>query len=123
MDLSKELSEILLYYTDVVDDVVDKVASDVCRDGVKKVKELAPKKRPEYYKGFTSKKIPKGRVIYNKTYPGLTHLLEKGHATRGRKGRTRAFPHMKPTEEFVNKEFEKRLKEGIEKIWKILLGF
>lgn len=42
----------------------------------------------------------------------LTHLLEKGHATRNG-GRTRAFPHIKYGDEYAKSELPKRIKEAI----------
>ncbi|MCQ2979631.1 MAG: hypothetical protein MJ245_07530 [Clostridia bacterium] len=44
----------------------------------------------------------------------LTHLLEKGHATRNGK-RTRKFPHIKYGDEYVKKELPKRIEEAIKK--------
>ncbi|KAK9680615.1 hypothetical protein QE152_g38973 [Popillia japonica] len=44
-------------------------------------------------------------VVHNKKKPGLTHLLENGHALR-QGGRARAIPHIKPVEEQCIKEYE-----------------
>ena len=53
-------------------------------------------------------------TIHNKKHYQLTHLLEKGHAkTNG--GRTRAFPHIGPTQEKMDRlvvdEVEKAIRE------------
>jgi hypothetical protein len=53
-------------------------------------------------------------VIYNEKYPGLVHLLEKGHALRNG-GRTAAKPHVAPVQEWMNEELRKRIKEAIKK--------
>ncbi len=62
-----------------------------------------------YKKGFYKKTLAKGRgykrnAIGNKVYQ-LTHLLENGHLTQNGR-RTRAFPHWKQAEEFVEKRIE-----------------
>lgn len=46
-------------------------------------------------------------VVYNKEKPGLTHLLEKGHANRGG-GRTPGHEHVKPAYEAAERELSRR---------------
>lgn len=47
-------------------------------------------------------------TIYNKTMPGLAHLLEKGHAKVGG-GRVKGIKHIEPAAEVAFEDFEKRL--------------
>lgn len=73
--------------------------------------------RKSYAKGWRLKqdKLRKNRYsvkIHNKTDYQLTHLLEFVHATRNG-GRTKAQPHIRPTEEKYSKKFEKELKKKI----------
>lgn len=57
-------------------------------------------------------------VVYNKDKYRLTHLLEKGHAIKNKKGGVSygdvaAFPHIAPEEERWNNEFVKRCEEAV----------
>ncbi len=66
----------------------------------------------KYRKGWRSK-IVENRLyvegtVYNGAQPGLTHLLEFGHATQGG-GRSRAFPHIADVNDEAAEEFEKEL--------------
>lgn len=73
----------------------------------------------KYNKGWRVKE-KKGKgyidcVVHNATNWQLTHLLERGHATRNG-GRTKAFVHIAPVEEkYVNeyiKDVERIIKDG-----------
>lgn len=76
-----------------------------------------PKKTGEYVKGFRVKKTAEGEGFYrkkvcNKKYQ-ITHLLEKGHATKNG-GRTKAYPHWKYAQEIADKlpdRFARRLEK------------
>jgi hypothetical protein len=55
-------------------------------------------------------------VVYNRTMPGLTHLLENGHVIRNKKGdygRTSGKKHIKPVEEWAVDELPRRIMEDI----------
>lgn len=67
----------------------------------------------KYIKGWTSRKAFENSlevryVVYNRSKPGLTHLLEHGHA--GPKP-AKAYPHIKEAEDIASRYFEKRIKE------------
>lgn len=62
----------------------------------------------EFKKGWTSKteltRTGASTVVYNKTQPGLAHLLEFGHA-KANGGRTRAFNFISPIADTVEEKF------------------
>ena len=117
-DVSDELGKILDEVGDEALDVIRESVEQVSKEAVKKLKADSPRATGEYAKGW-AKKVEKGRLgitatLYNKKKPQLTHLLEKGHAKRGG-GRTKAMPHIKPAEQWANREVVERIKEGLEK--------
>lgn len=89
----------------------------VAEDTVKTLKMTSPssKGHGKYKKGWSVKADGSTYTVYNKTHPGLTHLLEKGHdvISHGKKvGRAKAQPHIKPAEEeAVNRYVEEVTKE------------
>lgn len=57
-------------------------------------------------------------TVYNATSPQLTHLLEKGHVIRNKKGeygRAPAYPHIGPAEELAITELPEEIKKELER--------
>jgi hypothetical protein len=89
-----------------------KVIRTVSKEAAEKLKQDSPKDTGRYRKGWRSK-VSEGSdtataIIHNATDAPLTHLLEYGHALP-QGGRARAYPHIKPVEDWANEEAVKRL--------------
>lgn len=71
--------------------------------------ETSPKRTGKYAKGWTTEEHDTSRgfsvVVRNKTKPGITHLLEKGHMTR-KGNRTKELPHIAPAYEKAKRLLE-----------------
>ena len=120
-DLSKAVSRVLDEYEESVIETVQRVTEELAKEGLKKVKENSPRSansplRGSYRSGWTKKVITNrmgaSAIIYNGKYPGLVHLLEKGHALRNG-GRSRAQAHVAPVQDWMNDELQERIKEAI----------
>lgn len=118
--LSAAVLESLTSYSKDVQDGIDTAAKKAARNAVQRLKAGGPYKGGEqsgYNAGWRSKVTegPAGIevVVHNAKAPGLTHLLEKGHAKPGG-GRTRAFPHIAPAEEEAVNNF----KQDVERVIK-----
>ena len=114
---------VLEEYQESVIEAVQRVTNEIAKEGLSKVKAASPvsgksPKSSAYKSGWTKKVVTNrmgaSAIIYNGKYPGLVHLLEKGHALRNG-GRSTAFPHVAPVEEWMNSELQKRIKEAIQK--------
>lgn len=74
-----------------------------------KLKSRSPKKSGEYASGWRAKKLDKRAVVvYNAKQPGLTHLLENGHAIvnkKGSYGRTNGIKHIEPVDQEEQQTF------------------
>ena len=82
------------------------------------MEDTSPVRSGEYRKSWAAKKTldRSGKLtvtVYNRKKPGLTHLLEKGHAKRGG-GRVEGTPHIAPAEEYAVDELEKRIRRGLD---------
>lgn len=118
--LAAEVQQILRSYGTALDLAVDEAAMNVGKEAVKELRATSPKGyRGKYAKGWTVKREKKGTVIvYNKEYR-LTHLLERGHATRlksgkyGNKAQARAIEHIAPVAERVEQDFPEEINKLI----------
>ena len=115
--MASEIMNALKEYKEVTDDVVKQAVNTVSEETKKMVQSASPTDSGGYKKGWTAKKMKDSAsktevVVYNRSKPGLTHLLEKGHAKRGG-GRVPGKPHIAPAEENGVQLFEKLIEEGL----------
>lgn len=113
-----EIQKILQKYGEDVEKNTSLVIDETAQKGAQLLRSMSPvntkgKQSGAYAKGWRVEKTgASGRIvttanIYN-THPGLTHLLEKGHALR-QGGRSPAIPHIAPVEEIIFREIGARL--------------
>ena len=112
-----QLKEILDEVDEQVRKVVNESANTVADEAADKLRNTSPRKSGEYAGGWTVKKLAKGDVVvHNATHYQLTHLLENGHVIvnkKGTYGRTRGIKHIKPVETWANREYQRRIEEGL----------
>ena len=87
--------------------------TEACKDGRGYLKANSPKRTGDYAKGWSyevDEDVPGSYTghVYNKRKPGLTHLLEKGHAKRSG-GRVAGIPHIAPAFEQMQADLDKGL--------------
>lgn len=122
-DLTSEIMNQLNLYSDEVAEKVKEVVDEVSKDVMQEIKNHCQfeERTGKYVKSFKIKTVKESKR--NKTnvwYAAngqhrLTHLLEKGHATRSG-GRTKAFPHIKYGQDYIDDNFEEKIKEAINDI-------
>ena len=115
-DLARVVQKELEDYVERSTETVKAVVEDSTQEAVNELKQHSPKNRGKYVRGWTSTatketNLALTKTIHNRT-PGLTHLLENGHAKRGG-GRVEGIRHIAPVEEKMIRQFEERLKEKL----------
>lgn len=116
-----QMKQILDEFSDKVNDVLDKSATETADESVERLHNTSPG-HGDYASGWTVKRLSKGDVVvHNSTNYQLTHLLENSHVIRNKRGtwgRTSRghgqIVHIKPVETWANKEFQRKIKEGLE---------
>ena len=117
-DITIKMNDLLEDYMDEVKDVMDDVLRASANEGVRTLRVVSPENRPKY-KNAWRVDVKRNRVtaneytIYNRE-GGLTHLLEDGHAIWNKPGaRTKAYPHIGPTRNFLAAMIVDRLAERL----------
>lgn len=116
-DLAKAVNEAMSEYRDLTEQTLKSAVTEVAKETKDIVREKSPSLSGRYKKGWATKKTTdaSGQIsvtVYNRVRPGLTHLLEKGHAKRGG-GRVSGVPHIAPAEEHAVAELEARIRREL----------
>lgn len=117
-----DISKILTGYADGVKEQIEEETREVVKEGASRLKNTRNtyKVRSGDYNKSWSYKVNKtydevnGTVYARKPHYRLTHLLEYGHATRNG-GRTRAFVHIAPVNDYCCEIYEERVKNAIKR--------
>lgn len=116
-DLTKAIMEELEDYKKTTTEMVKKsvvTVSDMVKDDIR---TRAPKRTGKYSRSWKVKEDKQTRdslsmIVYTPSGYRISHLLEYGHANRYG-GRTKAMPHIKPSEENGIKKLEELIKGGL----------
>lgn len=120
--LSKEVMKQIDLYRAMLNENISEVFEDLADRGEKEIKSRSQSAgfNDRVYSKSWTKRVTKnpvtgiyGVTIYNKKYYRLTHLLEKGHMKLSG-GRTTAYPHIGPTQEYMDSLTVEKLKKTIE---------
>ena len=116
-NMTKAINEQLEKYSAEVMAELKAEAESIAGDGVAELRKGGPYqggKASGYNSGWVSEVNSSVAgftvTIRNRKAPGLTHLLERGHALR-QGGRARAFPHIGPVEEKLTAEYTRKARE------------
>ena len=126
--LVSTIMEGLVEYADLITEDMKEDVKKAAETVQKEIKAEAPvhtgpylnrERKPGTYKKSWKKKTTKEtghelEVTVYSSQPGLTHLLEKGHAKRGG-GRTRAFPHIAPAQDKGEEQLLRDIERDIRK--------
>lgn len=120
---SDDIAGILEEYADDVRGNLEDIVKSIGKKGAKALQAQAKAtvNGTQYAKGWTSQvettRLGATATIYNKSQPGLAHLLEHGHVSRngtGRSfGRVSGHEHIAPVEEELVDEFQKELEKKL----------
>lgn len=118
-NLSQAIADILQEYEEGAEKTLEDVTRDVAKAGAKALKNASGVfgGSGKYAKGWTAQKETVARyhtlwTIWNKSKPGLPHLLEYGHAKR-QGGRTAGKTHIAPVADDLIEQFQKKLEGGL----------
>lgn len=113
-------------YAEEAEKAVEEAAEETAKEAAKELKNISPKgkgtKKGHYAAGW-SYRVEKSRVggtqaeVYNRKKPGLTHLLENGHATKNGTGRrypnTPAHPHIADVNDKAQSDFANKIEKKL----------
>lgn len=108
--MASTIAGILDEYTQDVSEAIEKTSKEVAKQVVRELKQGGGYQGGKKFNAGWTSKTEKTRLetvthVYNKSYPGLAHLLEFGHARRGGGRNTTAFNFIAPINDTVADKF------------------
>lgn len=114
--LASEIAKAVAEYNDNVSKSIDKAVDDAANDMLRDTRANAPRKTGDYAKGFRkTNRNSMGttrRIIWNKKYSHLVHLLEFGHAKVGG-GRVTGKPHLRLAYDRIEPQMMEKIRQII----------
>ena len=116
--LADEIVRCLNDYSAEVERALEETKEDLAEEAVERLKKTSPRDSGKYRRNWKQREYGHKRVVYNAKHYRLTHLLEKGHVVRNRRGgralgRAPAIPHIKPAEEYIHRKAEKAFERNL----------
>ena len=119
-NLSKQLEIIMDEYAEQLGEECADICKEIAAETVNELKASSPRSErsgKHYAGGWTQRKAGKyGRIVYNRTKPQLTYLLNNGHQIanqHGTYGRAEGDGHIDRAEEKMNARMIEEVKKRI----------
>ena len=118
-EVASTINEMLEDYAKLATDSMKEAVTKSAKTVRKEISANAPRRTGKYAKSWRTKTTKEDshtlEITVHSSKPGLSHLLEHGHAKRGG-GRTAAQEHIAPAEQKgidqLEKDIERSLKNG-----------
>lgn len=116
-DLAATVNKLLTEYGDDAQEILEEAITATAKEAAKQLKTAGDFEGSDQYRKGWRSKVEKKRLtieahVYNGKLPGLTQLLEFGHAKQNG-GRTRAFPHIADINTWAQEEAVSKLEEKL----------
>lgn len=118
--IANEITELLTKYSDEITQEMLATVDEVTEGVKNEIDQHITWKDKKYSKAFRTRNVFKDKrnkrnIWYvNPPYYRITHLLEYGHINRDG-SRTRAYPHVKFGQEYLEENFYKKMEEVLER--------
>jgi len=114
--LASEITKAVQEYTEDVSEAIETAVDDAANEMLLDTRTNAPKNTGDYAKGFTKTKRDSAgttrRIIWNKKYSRIAHLLEFGHA-KVSGGRVAGKPHLRLAYDRIEPQMMEKIRQII----------
>lgn len=115
--VSIQMKAILDDFEEKVNEVLKESSEVVSEETASRLRSGSPKRTGGYASGWSVKVEGNKYIVYNPDHYQLTHLLENGHVKKNKYGEYGRWnpkkKHIKPVETWANKEFQRKIEQGL----------